>query len=197
LSVGLVWPIWSARAHHERCTCPAQIESLSAAVARAEAVFVGEVTEIADPSQSALLLFAARFDTRLYQQAFAARQISLTVSESWKGVETTRVQVWTKPAGGECGYPFAVGNHYLIYAHRIEERWVTNACLRTRAISGATLDLTYLHTLPVLALRPMLAWEWMCLLAAIVLVLSLAGVFFRFRQRRNVLPLRSPSPWIK
>ncbi len=59
--------------------------------------------------------------------------------------EDTTVEVWT--AFGDCGYPFQVGETYLVYADDDEESDVmtTGACARTRRVSDAGEDLAYLY----------------------------------------------------
>jgi hypothetical protein len=59
--------------------------------------------------------------------------------------EDTTVEVWT--AFGDCGFPFQIGETYLVYADDDEESDVmtTGACTRTRRLSDAGDDLAYLY----------------------------------------------------
>jgi hypothetical protein len=59
--------------------------------------------------------------------------------------EGSTVEVWT--AFGDCGFPFQMGETYLVYADDDEESDVmtTGACTRTRRVSDAGDDLAYLY----------------------------------------------------
>ncbi len=59
--------------------------------------------------------------------------------------EGSTVEVWT--AFGDCGFPFQLGETYLVYADDDEESDVmtTGACTRTRRVSDAGDDLAYLY----------------------------------------------------
>jgi hypothetical protein len=60
------------------------------------------------------------------------------------------VQLSTGTGGADCGYRFAVGRRYLVYASRNVGGWlVAGTCLRTRPIEDAKEDLEYLKGLPV------------------------------------------------
>jgi hypothetical protein len=46
------------------------------------------------------------------------RVATLLADGAWKGVEAQTVTVTTGMGGGDCGFPFAQGETYLVYAHR-------------------------------------------------------------------------------
>jgi hypothetical protein len=89
---------------------------------------------------------------------YVGYQIDFRVNHSWKGVEKTTARVDTGYGMGDCGYPFAVGKDFLVYAsypYGIPENyWVTSICSRNAEISAATEDLRYLSSLPTLPLSP-------------------------------------------
>jgi hypothetical protein len=63
----------------------------------------------------------------------------------------TEVEVFTGSGGGDCGYPFRVGQHYLVYAYRDKDKLGTNICTRTKSFANANEDLAFLGTLPAAA----------------------------------------------
>jgi len=169
LGAMLAWPdlvLAHHAPHHDRCSCLPP-DPVSVAFAQAEAVFAGAVTEIVDPSQSSLLLGLARLRPSLYTLAFSDLRILLAVNESWKGITTRTISIRTPSASGECGYPFAVGQDYLVYARRGETDLETTFCMRTNHLDSATVDLHYLQPRPRLKLWPSLPLPWICLTAVI------------------------------
>jgi hypothetical protein len=96
------------------------------ALDEAAAVFSGEVIEIEpvddDPSEQYL---AVTFD----------------VHRVWKGVERSPVMVETHRDEATCGYPFEVGESYLVYAHSNGSPLTTALYHRTRPLERANEDL--------------------------------------------------------
>jgi len=122
------------------CDLPA---SPADALTRADAVFIGTMTEMIDSKDS------------------YGRRVSFEVSSSWKGVTTTQVVLYTGYGGGDCGYEFVPGSQYVVYAHRGEsypdqdsDSLATGICTRTNNTASAADDLTYLQALPQLNLTP-------------------------------------------
>jgi len=97
------------------CSC-AESESFEEALANADAVFSGEVTEIQNEDVS--------FDTGLV----------------WKGPLFEEYIVTTAEDESTCGYPFKVGEWYLVYAFEVDGVYSTNICSRT-SLLDATDDL--------------------------------------------------------
>ena len=121
------------------CSC-AGTPSPCVAAGRAQAVFVGQVVDIAklDPGAP-----SNAPDGPYY------RRVSFKVTESLRGnVEATTV-VFTGSGGGDCGYGFSTGKSYLIYAHKATTgQLTTNACGRTRqATSSAEGEIKELRAL--------------------------------------------------
>jgi len=70
------------------------------------------------------------------------------VIEPFRGFQLSQVTVETGYGGGDCGYPFEIGQSYLVYAHRTPEGHLTTSiCSRTRPAREATEDLAYLRSL--------------------------------------------------
>jgi 5-hydroxyisourate hydrolase-like protein (transthyretin family) len=73
-----------------------------------------------------------------------------TVVQSFLGVEGTEVEVMTGRGGGDCGYGFARGETYLVYAYGGGEGkpLSTGICTRTKPVAAAAEDLEFLRGLP-------------------------------------------------
>jgi ankyrin repeat protein len=61
-----------------------------------------------------------------YRAAFG---YTIRVSQAWKGVARGTVEVGTSSSGTACGYPFVLGEEYLIYAHSEEAADATRSLL--------------------------------------------------------------------
>jgi hypothetical protein len=93
---------------------------------QSKAVFSGEVVEIiADPPIYSL-------------------RVKFRVEKYWKGVLSNEVIVVTGRGGGDCGYRFKVGAHYLVFAYGVDTRLGTNICQRTKELAEAAEDLKLL-----------------------------------------------------
>lgn len=69
--------------------------------------------------------------------------VTFTVLEPFRGVSGSTIAVWTAASGGTCGYRFAKGREYVVYAEQHRGRLMTSICLRTREVSRAEADLAY------------------------------------------------------
>jgi hypothetical protein len=96
---------------------------------QAEAVFVGHVVSIESTSVS-------------------GRRAQLAVVEPFRGIRSSQVTLATGSGGADCGYPFRIGESYVVYAYRSPAgELATSSCSRTRPVATATADLTYLRSL--------------------------------------------------
>jgi hypothetical protein len=102
------------------------------------AVFTGQVIEITSTPSD---------DERL--PGYRQKLVRFAVGESFRGVSGTLVDAITGNGGGDCGYPFKVGNSYLVYAYRNpkDNKLHANICSRTRPLSEAGEDLEYIRNL--------------------------------------------------
>lgn len=99
----------------------------------ADAVFVGTVLSTEEKQGR------GGFDSRL---------IKLSVEESFRGIASNVVEVFTGSGGGDCGFSVEVGQQYLVYAYKGETgRLATSICTRTRALIQASEDLEFLRGL--------------------------------------------------
>ena len=156
------------------------------------AVFIGKVTSISPNSSLAISLLVRMFDainlhpTYLYTERFWGYDVTFAVHKSWKNVSTTSVTVHTGSGGGDCGYPFNQGDDYLVYAYEWKDSLGTGSCSRTTEISGATEDLSYLNTIPTLALTPVYSYSWLIFTGASVLgFIVLLGLVIALRKRQR------------
>jgi hypothetical protein len=117
----------------DACTC-AQSGSACEEFSRVDAVFVGRVVGIQTSNES---------------PKFGTRRVQIAVVEAFRGVNPGTVTVRTYPAnGGSCGYPFAEGETYLVYAFQPEPGvLVATMCGRTRVASEVGAEISYLRTL--------------------------------------------------
>lgn len=178
-------PVWA-------CSC-AQPRSPAVAAGDAVAVFSGAVTSIVDRGSLNLPDVVRSWLGQPHQTLGGdSRRVTLAVANSWKGVTETPVTIGTGNGNADCGFSFNVGGQYLVYAYDNQGQLVTNMCLRTAALSQASVDLTYLQTLPMLTVTPAAPNRLLgvCLAGAAGLVglLALAGGagwLWRRRARAN------------
>ncbi len=103
------------------CSLPSRTMSLKqqVEVARkdAKAIFVGQVLEI-DKKQDGFGML-----------------IKFQVEKSWKQIRSKEIFIVTGSGGGDCGFPFAIGMKYLIYAYGPNNgKFGTGICSRTKRI---------------------------------------------------------------
>ncbi|WP_053073748.1 hypothetical protein [Bacillus sp. LL01] len=68
-------------------------------------------------------------------------EVKLTVKESWKGVSTKEVVIYTAMDSAACGVYFEKDKEYLVYAHLEDGEYTTYLCSRTAELSQAQSDL--------------------------------------------------------
>ena len=80
-----------------------------------------------------------------FMRAAEGRRVTVEVLRVWKGALGARAEVYTPRECCICGFEFADGGEYLIYAYasgrRPDGRLRTFLCTRTRAIARAAADL--------------------------------------------------------
>ena len=97
--------------------------------------------------------------------AHVPRSVRFSVSRVWKGAVTAHHVIYTGFGGPDCGFPFEIGQEYVIYArsqrYETDEKGervghfvpATSSCGRTATVATAEQDLTYLETLKASAPR--------------------------------------------
>jgi hypothetical protein len=99
----------------------------SEALEWATAVFLGRVEEITTAK-----IPLARGE-RLEE-----RKVLFSIQKSWKGKQGKTLTIFTNVSGASCGYPFRVGQEYLVYAYGAPPRLHVSLCSRTQMKGKAT-----------------------------------------------------------
>jgi len=167
------------------CSC-AMPPTPAVGFTQADAIFSGTVSQLNLGSALGRLLEPVRQWLGLAPAPSAYNQFAVVaVSQSWKGVRHSPVQVQTD-GGAMCGFPFVSGQRYLIYAHASGGGLSATICSRTAELGLAGTDLAYLRTLPALVVTqspPGAGWVWTALGAGAAGLMLLAGVALALRRR--------------
>jgi MYXO-CTERM domain-containing protein len=112
--------------------CSCRMPSFEEQRAQAGAIFEGRVDEVRPGAEGELT-------------------VVFHVTQAWRGVTTERVELRTASNSAACGYAFAVGSHYLVYAHAEGEALSVSLCSRTALADDASEDRQLLGsgTIPV------------------------------------------------
>jgi hypothetical protein len=116
--------LWSPVAYACKCAEP---EAPSAALASAKAVFQGEVAAIEERDHELV--------------------VTLRVPRAWKGIDSAeQTKVRTRKDSADCGFPFTIGENYLVYAQALEPAQdgvslQVLRCGRTRPLAEAEDDM--------------------------------------------------------
>ncbi len=122
----LIWLYWSATA--SACTCLPKLPARDALV-HADVVFVGRAIAC-HVIEVDLMRGSARWG---YSFDFEVQRV-------YKGRLSSEVTIRTFSARGGCGFPFVLGEDYLVYAQG-DEQFVTTICDRTAGFRHAESDL--------------------------------------------------------
>jgi hypothetical protein len=103
----------------------------------ADAVFAGTVRSVVE------------IDHDEYGQPYGSLLVTVDVERAFVSAAPGPLELITGRGGGDCGYKFAVGQRYLIYADKTPiGQWSASICSRTRPLEKAQEDLQYLSTVP-------------------------------------------------
>ena len=109
---------------------------------KVDAVFLGKIVELhhdrKEPDSNGSVQF----------NGFLGTHALFEISESFRGIagDTKQVKIRTGMGGGDCGYPFLLGESYVVYAYRTKEGFLaTGICSRTAPAASAEADLRYFH----------------------------------------------------
>ena len=94
-------------------------------LSRAEVVFVGRVTQMAIETRSE------------GNYRYEVMVCNFVLAESLKGISSGKktLSVFTRMADTACGYPFELGQSYLVYANEQNGALETNSCRRTKPLT--------------------------------------------------------------
>jgi hypothetical protein len=109
---------------------------------RVDAVFSGVVRRITaiDEDGTPLAANESRFPR--------AYRVDFQILDRFRGIEGNTVTIFTAGNGAACGYSFAEGQSYLVYASRnLNNDLVAGICSRTRPIDQASDDLAFLRSI--------------------------------------------------
>jgi hypothetical protein len=114
------------------------VQTPSEAFRKATLVFFGKVVSVQDPA-----LPAAQLQLLTHP---LSRQITVqfTVERVLQGTHVNEVKVQTIKGAPESGYPFEVGEKYLVYANEIKGALFVGGCSRTRPAASAQEDLSFI-----------------------------------------------------
>jgi hypothetical protein len=73
--------------------------------------------------------------------------VRFRVEKSYKGEAGEEVEVLTPRSNLGCGYPFQVGERYLVYAHKASDKLMSTSCSATKLLDKAFEDIGYFQTL--------------------------------------------------
>jgi hypothetical protein len=98
-------------------------------------VFSGQVTEIKTFTS----------DDEPFK-GYKQKLVRFSVIQAFRGASGTSAETVTGNGGGDCGYPFKVGESYLVYAYHNpkDNRLYASICSRTRRLSEAGEDMEYI-----------------------------------------------------
>ncbi|WP_235973639.1 hypothetical protein [Peribacillus faecalis] len=163
------------------CSCaePGPVEE---ELERSAAVFRGEVKAVVD--EKAGNAFQSSADRIAY---------IIKVDKIWKGIQETEVVVYSERDSASCGFNFAEGQEYLIYANQSGDELHVIICSRTADLFSAEEDLSILGegekptksvTIEPESLQEA-DWRTIDVLAVLILGLAVLGAYFVYRSRKN------------
>lgn len=77
---------------------------------------------------------------------YVTKSVIFEVSQTWKGVKETQIEITTGQGGGDCGIDFQKGGEYLVFARDDNDMYgkkelVTILCDRTKELALSKEDL--------------------------------------------------------
>ena len=131
LLLGALWILGTTQqAYACKCVVPG---SPSEELEKFDAVFAGEVLSIEHS-----------FDPDTPSRSPGDHTtIGFTVNTVWKGMVDSNIDLTTPPTGGSCGFAFAEGEEYIVYAHEGAEQNANlnvSICSRTALLAEAQAD---------------------------------------------------------
>lgn len=128
LSIFLLMGMVSTSKEVKACSC-IEAPAVSEAVDQSDAVFLGTVTSIKKHASN--------------------REVTIDVKESWKGIESKTLTVYTGFNSADCGLTVDTGKNYLFYATNSSEDagdvvLTSSICSRTATEFNASEDLKIL-----------------------------------------------------
>lgn len=161
------------------CSCIPPEPPLEA-MAKSDAVFAGQVTDIKPPKNMTSTL--------------DENKITFSASRSWKGVDSNPVYIYSSGSSASCGYEFEEGQEYLVYAYDNEGRLGTWLCTRTALLADASDDIVALGMgteIPPASGDSGASEDMSFAIGGAILVVVLAGAYYyslgRNKKKRSIL----------
>jgi hypothetical protein len=155
------------------CACSCAISTEAEAVQHADVVFVGTVAEIDKPLA---VPFVGSADPVT---------VTFAVTDVYKGGVPANAQLKTERSGVSCGYMFAAGARYLVYAS-IDETgtWRTSLCSGNRQLAAGEAVPPGGHAPGPWINRPS-SRPWLLALGGVTVLLVIAVPLMARRRRRR------------
>ena len=201
LIVSVLWFLGNpGQGHACKCAVPG---SPSEELEKFAAVFAGRVVSIEhsfDPDAASV-------------SSEDRTMVGFEVSAVWKGAVHADMYITTPPTGGSCGFAFAEGEGYIVYAHDSnydDGGYTVGICSRTALLGLAQADLDALGEgrapqagtggpAPEQSQDMALGWTWIIILAVAGAVVVVIGTVVYLRLRRRWATPRAPGnpgpPW--
>jgi hypothetical protein len=161
------------RAQACKCVVEANIER---AAARADVVFRGRVLDVAEAMGPV---------AQQPERMTAYRQVRVERLASYQGTVPEAVTLRTGLGDGDCGFPFRVGEEYLVFAERHPGAELsTDICTRTARIQDAEEDLAYFGD----PQAPLRGWRRIGFIGIAGVILGGLLMAFRRARRRRASP---------
>ncbi len=156
------------------CTCTQ--ESIEEKFAKADLVFYGRVMSVRDTRFSELDPFST---------------FGFDVFTVWKGYETS-VEVNTRVSELACGYPFKIGQDYLVFVSSKATEMQTDFCAGNKPIEEASQELRFLGAGTIVKEPPKeeLSFEQryrkeIIMSALAILLLTLLGIWIKVKMEKR------------
>lgn len=135
-------------------------------LAKMDAVFTGKVLDVNEKYNS-------------------TTQVKLSVSSTWKGVNTKEVVIYTAMDSAACGVNFEQDKEYLVYAHLEDGEYTTYLCSRTAELAHAHSDLKELGkgTVPTDDTKPFASFSTQNAVIGTLGVALVLGACFFYRWK--------------
>ncbi|NMH75420.1 hypothetical protein HF078_20275 [Bacillus sp. RO2] len=152
-------PFYSPTSYACSCLAPGTPQE---ELEKMDAVFTGKVLEVDEKYNS-------------------TTEVKLSVTETWKGVDTKEVIIYTAMDSAACGVNFEKNKDYLVYAHLEDGEYTTYLCSRTAELPQAQSDLKELGegTVPTVDKEPFANFSTQnAIIGTLGLALVLGACFF-------------------
>jgi hypothetical protein len=116
------------------------------------AALMAEANSEAVRRQGFSRLWAGKLEPREMEEATAGSfwlpvRYTLAIKEMLHGEPSARIEIFTGSGDADCSVKFEAGKEYLVFAYRVGQRWATNICTGTGAVTERRVGLEQLRAL--------------------------------------------------